>query len=1428
MRWTSYMTIKRAGLWCLFAAALGLAPGLATAQQVRMRTDANERPVDAPDLQRNSRFALFGEGDRAFTGLRPTGNIQWFVTNTGIVDAADLPLFSQVFLFGCAVCADPNQTGAQFFDVSPIYAAPRSEWLRFVEQAPDLLNALGGGWSVSRNGPSDGLPREINASDNSFGALFSGAETTTDGSCRDYSAFDPANPAAASGITLLAGSGCPPTWPDIDGEPTFGGDNPVEAEAFTALQAVQGGDFNFEWWKVDPDLIDRSKFFGNFQTYGAYDDFNSATLGRFGNVVPGGGGEPIDEGWPLGIRTEFQAFTFALPTVSNTMYWRALIINRTEELYGVPLDYEKLYLGYAFQPLRNQESTFYAEVWRGALLTAESNTGSDPCPGNFVPGLGTFIDCNNPGAADLGFDNGATGVVVLKSPIGDLRNVLLTCSTGESAERAATRAIPCPTDEFFDPGNVHAGDTITYNHLRMCPFGACSEEVWAVESDRQIFGAVASNAEDVLNGRTPSDIPGGAFTVYGTFRNPNFPDQPTPFPAWVPGTWDYTANGPTPGGDTLWVQTCYGPPGTGRQARQDACVVTWSDTMPVGELNNPTYHNQEGNVAFWSVGPFALAAGDTSALVLAMVAGLDSASFEAEVNNAIDLYMNFYLSPEAPPKVNIVSTDIEVLDPSQNVDATKGRIRLFWDDASDDFVDPFLDNFANSLESASAGDLARIRTLNPDLVSRVRARARDNLERILVFKSCDRGATFTAADVDVRGDLDCDADPATDLDGGAIAGIGWQAYAVMETDPSGQAPNTFEDDLVKAGQSYLYVILGESRGANFAIVDSVDIDADGTFDAIAPDSLLLAPPLTNPLSRSTSESNVVSVYMPASGPSGGRQASVEFTAPDPAGSTVPFDIVLAGSAVTEGRYSVRFANQFEIDRADTLVAGEPAVRWLVTARDVVTGTDGVSTPAPTVIAEETYTTANPNGVTLTGIELAGPVTVIDEFGFVLVREDTGEPLMISTVLDGENTTSPSFFGRRAASIAAGEFTGFPGFIVQADNTDAGGFDQQTYFRPDGTVVPPGVRPTVTWDNQNSGPRQSGGIPAFGDYEVEWADETFGPGAPFRLDLDEPTNTDEAFDASIEARAVGQVGLTDEATAQLISAATGQSVTADDLVALRLPFQMRNTTFDRAVEIAMIRRSSNDLKLGVVRSSRTGETQRDTLSVSVAEDAWIPGDRLFLIETVEIDSTVVIGGTEGIVVDGQGQPVKAQRTAVTFAPAILSCGNNPRPGCNPVTGAGSSLDWVTTVPGQTLAIQYFAPFQLASERVFDVIPAVLGEDIVSADRDISAQLDSVKVVPNPYVVFSEYQVASTGGNDSRLLFTHLPPTGTIRIFNVTGRFVQQLSWEASDLAGNGDLFWDMRTREGNNLGAGLYIFVVEARNPADGSTLTKSGKFVVIR
>ena len=104
------------------------------------------------------------------------------------------------------------------------------------------------------------------------------------------------------------------------------------------------------------------------------------------------------------------------------------------------------------------------------------------------------------------------------------------------------------------------------------------------------------------------------------------------------------------------------------------------------------------------------------------------------------------------------------------------------------------------------------------------------------------------------------------------------------------------------------------------------------------------------------------------------------------------------------------------------------------------------------------------------------------------------------------------------------------------------------------------------------------------------------------------------------------------------------------------------------------------------------------------------------------------------------------------------------------------------------------------------------------------------------MFSQYE--QTPGI-KRLMFTHLPPTGTMRIYTASGQMVQQINWTASDLQRNcratvstsactdaGDLAWNMRTREDLEVGPGFYVFLVSTE--VGGKKAEKLGKFVIIR
>ncbi len=104
------------------------------------------------------------------------------------------------------------------------------------------------------------------------------------------------------------------------------------------------------------------------------------------------------------------------------------------------------------------------------------------------------------------------------------------------------------------------------------------------------------------------------------------------------------------------------------------------------------------------------------------------------------------------------------------------------------------------------------------------------------------------------------------------------------------------------------------------------------------------------------------------------------------------------------------------------------------------------------------------------------------------------------------------------------------------------------------------------------------------------------------------------------------------------------------------------------------------------------------------------------------------------------------------------------------------------------------------------------------------MDSIYVVPNPYVAASTFEPANpylTGRGERRIYFMNLPPRCTIRIYTITGELVQTLTHD-SDVT-DGQEPWDLVSRDGMNIAYGVYIFHVDA--PEVGQTV---GRFAIIK
>ena len=110
---------------------------------------------------------------------------------------------------------------------------------------------------------------------------------------------------------------------------------------------------------------------------------------------------------------------------------------------------------------------------------------------------------------------------------------------------------------------------------------------------------------------------------------------------------------------------------------------------------------------------------------------------------------------------------------------------------------------------------------------------------------------------------------------------------------------------------------------------------------------------------------------------------------------------------------------------------------------------------------------------------------------------------------------------------------------------------------------------------------------------------------------------------------------------------------------------------------------------------------------------------------------------------------------------------------------------------------------------------------------TGSLSNIKVVPNPYIVRSDF---SETEYKKRLRFTNLPEGFKISIFTINGELVNSykhepdLNYDANNVPVlGGNAVWDLRTVNNQEIAPGLYIYTVEA-----GDLTPHIGKFAVVR
>jgi hypothetical protein len=139
------------------------------------------------------------------------------------------------------------------------------------------------------------------------------------------------------------------------------------------------------------------------------------------------------------------------------------------------------------------------------------------------------------------------------------------------------------------------------------------------------------------------------------------------------------------------------------------------------------------------------------------------------------------------------------------------------------------------------------------------------------------------------------------------------------------------------------------------------------------------------------------------------------------------------------------------------------------------------------------------------------------------------------------------------------------------------------------------------------------------------------------------------------------------------------------------------------------------------------------------------------------------------------------------------------------------------PGTTVEIRTEADRPLTYNDAFRFTTTGATVDQARATSD----LDRIKVVPNPYLVSSQYEeeFGAQRREPIRLLkFNNLPAQCTIHIFTLDGDEVQTIEHNSD----NGTENWDMRGAGGREIAPGVYIFVVKT------SQAEKIGRFAVIK
>lgn len=1412
--------------------ALGLAlPGTAHAQRIEANPVTTVDSLMADGTVKKvtptrAGFSLFSEADIAVGSLRNAGTYRGAMSNQGGPNGeaalGGRILRQQAGLIGGGVTT-------LMFENGFVFGAPPSEFRKIRALHQGVNNMQGTLGYTMQYWYTVATPnvRRVGAADGQFGNIFSGLAVLFGAGCRDDTEF------FREGVSLLPMRDCPATF----GSQGFRGKLVVPDSIWINTFNQNKSAFRWDDWRLSPTRLDATNFLGTTSTYGFLSDYNREQKLRYGSVIPGGAGSPTEQGYPLGLEIRTDAWTFNSPATRNVQFYQVTLVNKSADVYGTGVDYDSLYFGSApgFAWSSQNAHAAYFDFSTNTFYAMRAGI-SGKCGAGFprtYAGQPTAVCPNSAGTGAA-----ASGIFTwtwLKSPLGDMRN----------------KRFSNPADPYYNPASPFADDTIMFNHSKPNGFGNFGQNL--ARSTRAGFGMISSTEENYLDGRSPNEVPDFLYLFAPEQWNGAFPSATEArFNKFVPGNtvnpntglpygkWDYNNDGIQ---DTISVPAC------GVQG----CAAVYGDSIAGGYRNN--YRNILNTV---TAGPFKLRAGDTTQFLWAYSFGTDTISVRQNIDGAITSYMTNYEGP-APisfPEAKIGETytisSAELIDSLRNgaADGSVGpQITIRMPTISP--VDPFMVRAVAKVRADSIANVGRVRTilrLNPGLLSRLQARANDNLSTVYVFKSCDLGTTF----VTTTGNAGtCVSAPTASVDG-APGAFAWRPWSTF-TYTNGVPGSTGVSEFVQGGKTYLYAFVTRTRGfRDFNIVDSVG----GVFVASNVEAALGIPRDTINSPLTVSGPSTFTVYAPITNAAGRSFASVD-TATRSGLATQSLAFNSIGNNVN-GITRLVWANQFIVRKTiDTVTR---ATTTTISARYVIprAATAPTGTPAVGFLAREQTFTTNANipfsnaGTPIPGTfrGLSGSARVFQDtiasaagqVGYVWVTSDN-KPIFGINNQFGTNQTRD-----QVASPL------YPGFLVSPrDSVGANGFreefvrtfgstaaasarDRNFIIRAGGDTLGTDARgfvPQVRAINLIPGTKRTRG----GAYELSWLSDPWGPGAPFRLDP--IANLQPAVTASLAS--VAGLASTITETSAAVGAQVG-ATPARPLVRVRVPFTMTFKDTDgrsENVRLAMLARP--------VGSTRLLGSGNDTIRITVPDSLWLPGDTLYALHKVERDSTVGTGATAFTVVTPETingnagfRPVTSLRDSVGLSRFLVSCNtggqfSGVRPAndavtCNPLallTRGANNGGYLPVAQGWKQYFEVTRVFDARSSLALTAKPFSTGNEITKKD------LAKVSVVPNPYIVRSTTDEVAGRDATPRIFFTGVPEEGVLRVYTASGQWLQELTWTRSDLIyqGNdspsGDLPYNLRSREGLNLSSGLYFYVLTATGP-NGKNQVQRGKFVIIR